>query len=107
MHSFYAGMGGFVIDLKSLDVGILETGCLGDLSQLVIMPYGVELLIRCGYLPDMGKNEIEDKNRSTSSPKQFAALKSVDSYSRVSSGSVSNFRSHSSRCTHWLTSLAL
>jgi hypothetical protein len=56
-------MGGFVIDLKSLDVGILETGCLVDSSQLVIMPYGVELLIRCGYLPDIGKKEIHDKNK--------------------------------------------
>jgi len=56
-------MGGFVIDLKSLDVGILETGCLVDSSQLVIMPYGVELLIRCGYLPDIGKKQIQDKNK--------------------------------------------
>lgn len=51
-------MGGFVVDLTSLDVGILETGCLGSSSR-----YGVELLIRCGYLPDMGREEIEDKNK--------------------------------------------
>ncbi|KAK5659081.1 hypothetical protein OQA88_1170 [Cercophora sp. LCS_1] len=56
-------MGGFIIDLKSLDVGILETGCLGASSQLVVMPYGVELLVRCGYLPDISKKEIEDKNK--------------------------------------------
>ena len=56
-------MGGFVIDLKALDVGILETRCLGDSSQLVFMPYSVKLLMRCGYLPDISKKEIKDKNK--------------------------------------------
>ncbi|KAK0618914.1 hypothetical protein B0T14DRAFT_602852 [Immersiella caudata] len=64
VHSFYAGIGGFVVDLKALDVGIRETGCLDDSSQLVVTPYGVELLIRCGYLPDVAKSEIEDKNKA-------------------------------------------
>ncbi|KAK4451264.1 hypothetical protein QBC34DRAFT_424114 [Podospora aff. communis PSN243] len=52
IHSFYAGMGGFVVDLQPLDVGIQETGCLGDSSQMVVTPHGVELLI------------IEDKNKA-------------------------------------------
>ncbi|KAK3364564.1 hypothetical protein B0T25DRAFT_443028 [Lasiosphaeria hispida] len=74
LHSFYAGMGGFAIDLASHKLGILETGYLGDSSQLVLTPHGVELLAQSGHLPDMDKKEIEEKNRADILAKTICCL---------------------------------
>ena len=63
MHSFYAGMGGFVFDMDSPD---MKDGpsFMPKLGRLHVTPRGIQLLANCGLLPQISKKAIADKNKT-------------------------------------------
>ena len=62
-HGFYAGMGGFVFDFRTLSSAELES-CIPDRQRLTLTARGVALLARCGLLPQLSQEEIDDKNKA-------------------------------------------
>ncbi|KAL8843031.1 MAG: hypothetical protein Q9176_002334 [Flavoplaca citrina] len=76
LHSFYANMGGFVFDLDeaSSDNGEAFTD---KVSRLTLTPRGVALLAACGYLPNISKEDILDKNKSDNVSKLLSILQAL------------------------------
>lgn len=72
-HGFYAGMGGYVIDLDSTGI---ESGptFIPQASRLTLTPRGVHLLAECGLLPEVSKEEIEDKSKTDGIGKFLSCL---------------------------------
>lgn len=68
VHTFYAGMGGFVIDLNdaSRNDGIPQ--------KLTVTARGIAFLAKCGHLPDIHENDIADKSKADSLAKALACL---------------------------------
>ncbi|KAF2758485.1 hypothetical protein EJ05DRAFT_510406 [Pseudovirgaria hyperparasitica] len=62
-HGFYASMGGFVVDLDSHDMSD-KPKFLRNSTRLTLTPKGILLLARCGYLPSIRREEIEDKSKT-------------------------------------------
>ncbi|KAL9634475.1 MAG: hypothetical protein Q9164_004067 [Protoblastenia rupestris] len=63
VHGFYAGMGGFAFDFE-FDRPSDLAHCLPDLRRLTLTARGVSLLAKCGCLPNVSKEEIEDKSKA-------------------------------------------
>lgn len=62
-HGFYGGMGGFVFDFRTVGSSDLKS-CLPNLQRLTLTARGVALLARCGLLPELDREEIDDKNKA-------------------------------------------
>ena len=76
VHSFYANMGGFVIDLEEIcqSEGSMFTT---KVSRLTLTPRGVALLAKCGYLPRISKEDILDKNKSDNVSRMLSVLQAL------------------------------
>ena len=81
-HSFYANMGGFVVDL--------EENCLNKDDQfatkhyrLTLTPRGVALLARCGYLPQISKEDIVDKSKADNLSKMLSILQALWMFAQI------------------------
>lgn len=72
VHSFYAGMGGFVFELPTPHTNDAEF--IPGLSRLTLTTRGVLLLARCGLLPVISKEDIKDKSKSDSLAKSLVLL---------------------------------
>ena len=63
VHSFYAGMGGFVFDLTAPEMTEGQP-FIPNQRRLHVTPRGIRLLARCGLLPDIAKEDIDDKSKT-------------------------------------------
>lgn len=88
VHSFYAGMGGFVFDVHALNAEGDEF--LPGPGRLHITPRGVQLLAKCDLLPSIPKREITDKNKTDMTAKVICCFQVgwilVQALARVSLG---------------------
>ena len=73
MHGFYAGMGGFVIDLEDLKTDD-ETPFIPGQRYLTLTPRGVQLLAECGLLPDISPKEISERSKTDGIGKALAIM---------------------------------
>ncbi|MCJ1373388.1 hypothetical protein MMC20_004616 [Loxospora ochrophaea] len=87
VHSFYAGMGGFVFDIDNADFQ-LGAPLFDGPSRLTLTARGVALLANCGLLPDIRKSDILDRSKIDALAKFLACLQAgwmvVQIVSRVS-----------------------
>ncbi|KUJ09966.1 uncharacterized protein LY89DRAFT_760740 [Mollisia scopiformis] len=74
VHSFYAGAGGFVIELEQSQGGFGFEPFLSGPHRLTLTAHGVLLLAECGLLPDFNESEIKDKSKQDSLAKALALL---------------------------------
>ncbi|KAK4903723.1 hypothetical protein LTR49_026689 [Elasticomyces elasticus] len=63
VHSFYAGMGGFVFDMTVPEMSEGPT-FIPEVRRLHITPRGLQLLAGCGLLPAISRDDIEDKSKA-------------------------------------------
>lgn len=65
-HSFFACAGGFAFELESTrqTTHDLLTGEKQRCPRVTITARGMALLARCGYLPDVDEDQIEDKSKA-------------------------------------------
>lgn len=63
VHSFYAGMGGFALDLTDSDL-MEGPPLISNLQRLHVTPRGALLLARCGLLPCITKENTIDKSKT-------------------------------------------
>ena len=63
VHGFYGGMGGYVFDLERGRPTYLAS-CIPNLRRLTLTARGVALLAKCGLLPEISREEIQDKNKA-------------------------------------------
>ena len=75
-HGFFAGMGGFVIDLNDDDDDQLPR-FVPRHTQLTLTPRGIRLLAECGLLPDIDEEEILDRSKTDGLGKALACLQGV------------------------------
>jgi len=73
VHSFYAGMGGFVFDLNAASASVLLPSKL-SLGRLTLTPRGIVLLAECGLLPRISIEEIDDKSKAAGLAKTLVCL---------------------------------
>ncbi|KAH7336346.1 hypothetical protein BKA65DRAFT_506239 [Rhexocercosporidium sp. MPI-PUGE-AT-0058] len=73
VHSFYAGMGGFIVqlDAPSEDQGPLYIP--GD-QCLTLSARGIAFLARCGHLPNIPEDDIVDKSKADGLAKSLVCL---------------------------------
>lgn len=76
VHSFYTGMGGFVFDLDECEID-RDMPYIPELRRLHVTPRGVRLLAQCGLLPEISKDEIEDKSKSDGSAKMICCIQVI------------------------------
>ena len=76
VHSFYAKMGGFVIDLDEV-CQVEGSNFTTKVSRLTLTPRGVALLARCGYLPRISKEDILDKSKSDNVSRLLSVLQAL------------------------------
>lgn len=63
LHGYYAGLGGFVVDLDS-DTASAVFNTESDARRLTLTPQGMLLLRECGLVPHIEEREIRDKGNS-------------------------------------------
>lgn len=63
MHSFYAGMGGFVFELPDQTLDKARP-FIQSYRRLHVTPRGVQLLAKCGLLPRITIDDIMDKSKT-------------------------------------------
>ena len=73
VHSFYAGMGGFVFDLNAASTSKLQTSRLVS-ERLTLTPRGIALLAEGGLLPTISREEIADKSKADNLAKTLVCL---------------------------------
>ncbi|KAM6486902.1 hypothetical protein HDV62DRAFT_233634 [Trichoderma sp. SZMC 28011] len=66
VHGFYAGMGGFVFDM---DTPEMHGPRFIPQRRLHVTPRGIQLLAKCGLLPDISLEDIKDKSKTDGSAK--------------------------------------
>ncbi|KAK2806716.1 hypothetical protein FQN50_005710 [Emmonsiellopsis sp. PD_5] len=72
VHSFYAGMGGFVIDVPG------NKGFVSDRSRFTLTAQGVLLLTAAGYsLPEVNKKAILDRSKADNVAKVLVCLQAA------------------------------
>ena len=76
VHSFYANMGGFVVDLDEV-CQVEGSNFTTKVSRLTLTPRGVALLARCGYLPRISKEDILDKSKSDNVSRLLSVLQAL------------------------------
>ena len=69
-------MGGFVFDLEEVCATERDTFTAKH-SRLTVTPRGMALLARCGYLPEVSKEDILDKNKADTVSKMIAILQAL------------------------------
>ncbi|EHK19971.1 uncharacterized protein TRIVIDRAFT_192994 [Trichoderma virens Gv29-8] len=67
VHGFYAGMGGFVFDMDTPDMR--HGPRFIPQRRLHVTPRGIQLLAKCGLLPDISLEDIKDKSKTDGSGK--------------------------------------
>lgn len=73
VHSFYAGMGGFVFELP--DQTLEKAGpFIPSHRRLHVTPRGVQLLDKCGLLPRITIDDIMDKSKADGSGKVICCV---------------------------------
>ena len=77
VHGFYAGMGGFTFDFESSPRPPELDSCLPSLRRLTLTARGVALLARCGHLPEVSKDEIDDKSKADHLAKTLICLQAA------------------------------
>ncbi|KAK5988416.1 hypothetical protein PT974_12570 [Cladobotryum mycophilum] len=73
VHSFYAGMGGFIFDLTIPDMAS-GPSFIPNQRRLHVTPRGVQLLAQCGLLPDITRGDITDKSKTDGSGKLICCV---------------------------------
>jgi hypothetical protein len=75
-HSFYAGMGGFVIESNgsSADRGM---PFIPGSQRLTLSARGVAFLARCGHLPNIPEDDIVDKSKADGLAKFLVCLQAA------------------------------
>ncbi|KAJ2965637.1 hypothetical protein NQ176_g10522 [Zarea fungicola] len=73
VHSFYAGMGGFVFDLSESNA---EKGSrfIQNHKRLHVTPRGIQMLAKCGMLPHIAASDITDKSKTDGSGKVICCI---------------------------------
>jgi len=73
VHSFYAGMGGFIfeVDVSSADGGLLF---IPGSQRLTLSARGVAFLAKCGHLPNIEEDDIADKSKADGLAKFLVCL---------------------------------
>jgi len=77
-HSFFACAGGFALQINGPKEG--SSASLfpkGDRQRLTLTARGVELLARCGHLPDIREEDIEDKSKANSLAKALVVMQAL------------------------------
>ena len=75
VHSFYAGMGGFVIDTKNHKYpNKLEEAYVPGSPRVTLTVDGVFLLAKLGRLPDISIESIEDRSKANNLAKGLVCL---------------------------------
>lgn len=87
-HSFYAGMGGFTVDMKTDRDELVLTP---ESPRLTLTAQGVMFLIKCGVvLPEVSKESILDRSKADHLAKTLACLQAgymvVECVSRLATG---------------------
>jgi hypothetical protein len=87
-HSFYAGMGGFAVDMKTDRDELVLTP---ESPRLTLTAQGVMFLIKCGVvLPEVSKESILDRSKADNLAKTLACLQAgymiVECVSRLATG---------------------
>ena len=72
-HGFYAGMGGFVIEVDCPEIAD-GLAFIDNCRRLYLTPRGVILLAKCGLLPDITEEEILDKSKTDGLGKSLCCL---------------------------------
>lgn len=72
VHGFYAGMGGFVFDMTTPDMS--RGPIFIPQRRLHVTPRGIQLLAKCGLLPDISMADITDKSKTDGSGKLICCL---------------------------------
>ncbi|KAL7812696.1 hypothetical protein V8C44DRAFT_329024 [Trichoderma aethiopicum] len=72
VHGFYAGMGGFVFDTTTPEM--LHGPPFIPQRRLHVTPRGIQLLAKCGLLPDISVEEIKDKSKTDGSGKLICCI---------------------------------
>ncbi|MCJ1244284.1 hypothetical protein MMC30_001482 [Trapelia coarctata] len=75
VHSFYAGMGGFVFDVDFFPSDSKEM--LPRHSRLTLTASGVILLAKCGHLPDIDRDFLWDKSKADGLAKAIVCLQAA------------------------------
>ena len=73
MHGFYAGMGGFVFDIDPAFASVLRPSN-SQRQRLTLTPRAIALLADCGLIPDISKEEIDDKSKANVLAKLLVCL---------------------------------
>ncbi|KAK0109755.1 hypothetical protein ONS95_002431 [Cadophora gregata] len=73
VHSFYAGMGGFIIQPGDLCKDEGQQYIPGD-QYLTLSARGIAFLAGCGHLPDIPEDEIVDKSKADGLAKTLVCL---------------------------------
>ena len=62
VHGFYGSMGGYIFDFER-NHPIELAPCIPALSRLTVTARGVALLAKCGLLPEVSLEDIEDRSK--------------------------------------------
>ncbi|KAI1393447.1 uncharacterized protein F4822DRAFT_423916 [Hypoxylon trugodes] len=78
-HSFFACTGGFAFELAPLESELLNPDDLivDRPRRLTLTARGVALLARCGHLPSIRREEIEDKSKANDLAKATVIIQAV------------------------------
>ena len=76
MHGFYASMGGFVFDIDKVSANGNPPYITGH-TRLTLTARGVALLMDCGLLPEVRKEEIKDKSKTDRVAKFLSCLQAM------------------------------
>ena len=74
-HSYYAGMGGFVLDTECLPRGY--EALFHEPDRLTLTASGVLLLAQSGHVPDLDRESIWDKSKADSLAKALVCLQAA------------------------------
>ena len=75
MHSFYAAMGGFAVDID--DESVPSIGFRLKQTRLTLTARAVRLLDLCGSLPDVSREDIKDKSKADNLTKLVSLLQVI------------------------------
>ena len=81
VHSFYASMGGFVVDLD--EVCQKDNTSFTNLPRVTLTPRGIALLARYGYLPKISREDILDKNKSDNASRLLSVLQALWMFAQI------------------------
>lgn len=70
VHSHFAAMGGFAVDLQPSKEAYLPS----EVTRLTLTTHGVLLLARCGHLPYLDLNDLDDKSKTDALAKGIVML---------------------------------